>query len=269
RSPDRPVAARYAPTVALSPDVEKCGLVLPSLKPPHSGCPAAPQPFGSLVSPSRSDQPIALPGQPSASAIGRGMASTSGVCAIEAGFPSGTGLPLSEAAAFCRSRDTQEDAAGVHTCGAGVPIARSSQPAARASIAAPDALLTTLTLAHLPPKVRPAPLYLPASSPSRAAFSLDATTSSWTQLPRAAAGLPSPPPPPPDGRSTRYTTMIATSPTTTAMISGSGLRRLGALSSTTGVAFRTVAPAPRRPPRAGNRRLAASSVAGEGESPRV
>ena len=146
------------------------------------------------------------------------------------GLPSGNGLGRSEPANRWRSRPSQDEPAGVHTCGAGWPVAFSSQPLASASMAAPDALLYTLTSAHLPPKVRPLALYLPASSESRAAFSLDDEMASGTQLPRFAAALF---PPPPEGLSTRYVAMIATSPTTTAMISGSGLRRLGEVSNTT------------------------------------
>src|SRR5437763_15395422 len=65
--------------VALSPLVEKWGLVLPRRKAPHSGWPFDAQPFGSWARLSRSAMPIGVFGQPSAWAIGRGIANTSGV----------------------------------------------------------------------------------------------------------------------------------------------------------------------------------------------
>src|SRR5437868_14765182 len=72
--------------VALRALVEKLGLVLPSLNGPHSGWPWLAQPFGSRASARMSAQPIGVAGYPRASAIGRGMAITSGVSWI--GFAS-------------------------------------------------------------------------------------------------------------------------------------------------------------------------------------
>src|SRR5215217_5719738 len=59
--------------------VEKLGLVLPSRNGPHSGWPLPPQPAGSWASLRMSAYPIGVFGQPSDSAMGRGMAMTSGV----------------------------------------------------------------------------------------------------------------------------------------------------------------------------------------------
>jgi hypothetical protein len=153
RSVERPVAAKYAPTVALRPDVEKCGLVLPSRNRPHSGWPLEPQPFGSLISPKTSPQPMGLSGHPSASAIGLGMASTSGDCAIIGSLPSGTSPPLSPLARRCLSSATHDADAGVQTAGCG-PSFLTSHPVASASSAAPEAFVCTTGSAHLPSKRR-------------------------------------------------------------------------------------------------------------------
>ena len=98
--------------------MENCGLVLPSLNAPHSAWPLPPQPFGSRASESTSAQPSGLSGQPSASAIGFGMAMTSGVCAID-GVSAGTRSPLSWAAVRCCSSTDQDRDAGVQTSGRG------------------------------------------------------------------------------------------------------------------------------------------------------
>src|SRR5262245_5029646 len=148
RSDERPVAAMNVPTVAASPEVERKGLVLPRLNRPHSGWPLLPQPAEFLLSASTSDQPIALFGQPSASAMGLGMASTSGVLTM-LGFESASICPWSLADRSCRSRPSQVLAAGVHTSGFG-PSTDSFQPRARADSAPPDAFPTTLTSTHWP-----------------------------------------------------------------------------------------------------------------------
>ena len=62
-----------------SPLVEKFGFVLPSRNSPHSGCPYAAHPSGSCESARMSAKPNGSSGQPSASAIGPGMAMTRGV----------------------------------------------------------------------------------------------------------------------------------------------------------------------------------------------
>ena len=170
RSDDRPVAAKYVATVALSPEVEKCGLVLPSLNRPHSGCPFDPQPCGFFASANRSLQPIGLPGHPSASAIGRGIATTSGVCA-RLGSSSGTRSARSAAVRSWRSSTAHDDAAGLHTSGRG-PSTVSSHPRASACSAPPLALLTTDTWAQ-PAPTGAARRCTPAAIPwSSAAFSL-------------------------------------------------------------------------------------------------
>src|SRR5687767_7633301 len=65
--------------VADRPLVEKLGLVLPSLKAPHSGWPLLAQPSGLCARARRSPKPMGVAGYPRASAIGLGMAITSGV----------------------------------------------------------------------------------------------------------------------------------------------------------------------------------------------
>ena len=77
------MAATNAPTVASSPEVEMFGLVFPSRNLPHSGCPTDAHPSGSLAIVRMSDQPSCLRGQPSAVAIGSGIARTSGVEVID------------------------------------------------------------------------------------------------------------------------------------------------------------------------------------------
>ena len=124
--------------VAANPDVETVGLVLPRVNLPHSGCPLVAQPWGSRARVNTSDQPIGASGQPSALAIGSGIASTSGVDATARGGAAGTMFGRSFVVRSLRSRLTQVDAAGVQTSGAG-PFSTSSHPAARADSALPEA----------------------------------------------------------------------------------------------------------------------------------
>src|SRR5262249_6790774 len=142
--------------VAFNPEVEKFGLVLPSLNRPHSGCPRLAQPLGSRARVRMSDQPSALPGQPSAWAIGCGMAITSGGCATD-GRSAGTRSALAWLWWGCPTSTAEDRAAGLHTSGRG-PSTRSSQPRANASAAAPEDLLVTRTSTHLPATVRSARL---------------------------------------------------------------------------------------------------------------
>ena len=69
------------------------GLVLPSRNRPHSGWPLSAQPFSARDSARMSDHPIGWSGQPSASAIGRGMAITRGVFMNDTGSVAIAGLP--------------------------------------------------------------------------------------------------------------------------------------------------------------------------------
>src|SRR6266542_1597357 len=136
--------------VAFRPEVEKFGLVLPSRKAPHSGWPNLPQPAPERARSSRSVQPSFFLGHPSASAIGLGMAMTSGDAAI-LGTSAGTRRDLSVLAVRCSRRVTQPEDAGVHTSGRG-PSTDSCQPVgrARAVMASPDALLVTRTWTQRP-----------------------------------------------------------------------------------------------------------------------
>src|SRR6266498_3772349 len=134
--------------VAFSPEVEKLGLLLPSRNGPHSGWPNLAQPVPDRARSSISVQPSFLPGQPSASAIGRGMAMTSGEAAIF-GTSGGTSLGRSEPTVRCWRRATQPEEAGVHTSGRG-PSADSCQPRASAAMASPDALEVTWTCTQRP-----------------------------------------------------------------------------------------------------------------------
>lgn len=135
-------------TVAPRPEVEVCGLSLPRLKRPHSGLPTEAQPFS--VSDSTSRQPIFFSGQPSASAMGRGMPIASGLVASDRGFSSVSSL-RSAAVASRWSSVSQSEEDGVHTCGSGAPSRRSSHPWASASLATPELVSDTATRAHFPP----------------------------------------------------------------------------------------------------------------------
>ena len=108
------------------------------------------QPFGSWASLSTSPQPRAFLGHPNATAIGLGIAMTSGVVAMDGGLTDPMRSGLSATEVFCRSRPVQELAAGDQTSGRG-PSTDSSQPRARASAAPPLALLVTSTVTQLPP----------------------------------------------------------------------------------------------------------------------
>src|SRR3954469_17155130 len=107
---------------AFSPAVGMFGFVLRGRHLPHSRGPYFAQPAGSVASVARSFQPIGFAGQPSASAIGFGIATVSGEFAIDCGSPSGTIVPVSPFA-LTRSRLTQPLAAGVQTSGRGPSVA--------------------------------------------------------------------------------------------------------------------------------------------------
>src|SRR5256886_8413267 len=82
--------------LALIALVEKLGLVFPSRNGPHSGCPYAPHPSGLRARARMSEYPSGVFGYPSVSAIGFGMAMTSGVS--WSGVPAG-GIALFSASA--------------------------------------------------------------------------------------------------------------------------------------------------------------------------
>src|SRR3954454_24763101 len=104
--------------VALRALVERCGLVLPSRNWPHSGWPLAAHPLGSLASLMRSLKPIGVLGHPNASAIGRGMAITSGVRMKGRGLVGAIGAcPLAASALFTTA--PHAEAAGVQITGCG------------------------------------------------------------------------------------------------------------------------------------------------------
>src|SRR6478609_7121289 len=153
RSEEVPVAATRAPMVAANPEVETFGLVLPRVNRPHSGWPLAAHPWGSRANVSTSDQPIGVSGQPSAVAIGWGIANTNGEDVTDVDV-AGRMFGRSFAVRSLFSRLTQVDAAGVQTSGAG-PFAVSSQSAARFASAVPEAAGVTAMSKHLPLTVRP------------------------------------------------------------------------------------------------------------------
>src|SRR5881394_73566 len=113
--------------VAFSALVDRCGLVLPSRNGPHSGCPLLAQPLGSRDSAMRSAKPIGVFGHPRASAIGRGMAMTSGVRMNGRGLVGAMGAwPCDASASF--STPPQAAAAGVQITGWGLSVADDGQP---------------------------------------------------------------------------------------------------------------------------------------------
>ncbi len=129
---------------------------------------------------------MGLSGHPSASAIGWGIAITSGLCTRE-GRSAGMGLGRSSVAESCSTSTAHDVDAGVHTSGLG-PSSDSSQPRASAVAAAPLALLTTDIHTHWPSTSGPLWLYVLASSVRRAAFSLDAAVVTVVQSLGAATG---------------------------------------------------------------------------------
>src|SRR5687768_7555671 len=124
------------------PLVEKLGLVLPSLNAPHSGWPLLAHPSLLRASASRSANPIGVSGQPSASAIGRGMAITSGVTMN--GLASGSVMarpPLAVRRWFTTA--PHERAAGDQITGRGPFAASSGQPLVSRSAPTPDDMRNT------------------------------------------------------------------------------------------------------------------------------
>src|SRR3954463_3270619 len=116
--------------VSLRALVEKCGLVLPSRNEPHSGWPLLAQPWGSAARANRSLNPMAVAGQPSALAIGWGMAIVSGVRRNDLGSLGAMGswpLLCSESLRTA----PQALAAGDQITGLGLVVRSSGQPSAR------------------------------------------------------------------------------------------------------------------------------------------
>src|SRR3989442_8739108 len=115
--------------VAFRALVEKLGLVFPSLNGPHSGWPWLAQPFGSRASASTSAHPIGVVGHPKASAMGRGMAITSGVSWKGlASLGAMGGWPWS--ARRWLTTAPHDDAAGDQITGLGPLVASSGHPVA-------------------------------------------------------------------------------------------------------------------------------------------
>src|SRR3954468_3384673 len=130
--------------------------------------------------------PMGVPGQPSAWAIGRGMAKVSGVrMAGLASAAAMAGCPCPDSALF--STPPHAEAAGVQMTGLATVVADSGHPAASCCSAAPDDTLSTCTL------TQPTPAGLAsfdllkavASVVIRSNFSGDDATSTWVQPPPA------------------------------------------------------------------------------------
>ena len=138
-----PVAANTAAISASIPGVDRLGSVLPSLKAPHSGWPNVFQPFCSATTPTSSRQPTLVLGQPSASAIGLGMAITIGVVAT-LGYSRGISTACPLACWRSATWSAQVEAAGTQTSGRG-PWVDSSQPAERAAAASAESVPRTWT----------------------------------------------------------------------------------------------------------------------------
>src|SRR4051794_28488144 len=134
--------------VAFSPLVEKWGLVLPSRNAPHSGWPFEAHPLGSRASANRSAIPIGVLGQPSACAIGRGTANSSGVRMNGLASAGAIGGWPPAARALLRTAPHAEAAGDQMTgCGAGDP---SGHPFTSICSACPDDTLFT-TMPVQPP----------------------------------------------------------------------------------------------------------------------
>src|SRR5687767_2005946 len=125
--------------VALSPEVEYSGLVLPSLKSPQADSPRLFAPQKSLAFLDQSASSLQLnpfSGHSSTSAIGRGMATVSGLVTI--GSACFGKRPRVSSFALARANDSHAPPAGDHTSGGGP--SSSSQPRASARIASPEFL---------------------------------------------------------------------------------------------------------------------------------
>src|ERR1700730_7364614 len=175
--------------VAFSALVEKLGLVLPSRNGPHSGCPYAPQPSGLRARLKMSEYPSGVFGYPSASAIGFGIAMTSGVS--WSGVPAGAiaFLPASARRLFTTRPHAPE--AGDHAAGRGPLAFGFGQSSASNDAASPDDFDTTCTLMHWPSRLaRSESLKRLARSVSRSTFSGDTCMSTVMQsAARATPGV--------------------------------------------------------------------------------
>src|SRR4051794_19440493 len=113
---------------ASRPAVDFSGSVMPNLNCPHSGLLSAAQPAGlDAYLLTTSCQVTFSLGQPSASAIGLGIAITAGVRAM-LGCRSGI---IRSAIAAVEARRTQADESGTHTSGAGPDLSSQSVLAPR------------------------------------------------------------------------------------------------------------------------------------------
>src|SRR3954447_7366694 len=137
----------------------------------------------------RSLKPIGVLGQPSASAIGRGMAITSGVRMKGRGLVGATGgCPLGARALLITA--PHAEAAGVQITGCGASVSAVVHPCSRNCSPAPELTLATRTNEHLPLTFDCFDLLKsPASLVSRSNFSGEDATST-TVHPLGALAVP-------------------------------------------------------------------------------
>src|SRR5690606_21431931 len=174
---------------AESPEVEKFGLVLPRRNGPHSGCPRSAQPPSERASSRIRDQPISASGQPSARAIGSGMAITRGVSMNGVGSSGAIGGRPSSSSRWLRIVPQELDA-GDQTTGAG-PCRDSSQPSTSEDIARPDATERTSTRTQPSPgSASSEPLKRSARSARSSIFSELTATGTGVQSSRRPPAAP-------------------------------------------------------------------------------
>ena len=135
-----------------------------------------------------SAHPIGLAGQPRASAIGLGMAMTSGVCMNDR--PAGASVRPT----FWLTMAAQPLAAGDQMTGAGPFVPGSGQPCSSRVAAAPEDFRATRTATQRSPTLAPESLNVSARSVSSVTFSGETAMSTITQL-GSTPGVPAPVPP--------------------------------------------------------------------------
>ena len=175
---------------AVSPLVEKLGLVLPRRNGPHSGCPYSAHPASLVDSSKMSRQPIGSSGHPRASAIGSGMAMTSGVSMNGVPSPAMGSSPCW--ASRWSTMAPQPLKAGDQMTGRG-PSASSSHPSTSNAAPRPEDFDCGSTTTHCPStSARSDWLKVPARSVNSSIFSGETAMSMTAQSPESPAWSPAP-----------------------------------------------------------------------------
>jgi hypothetical protein len=139
-SAQTPPSAAPTEMIACAAEVDRRGVVSPNWNGPHSSWPYAAQPSGSDTRSARSAHESCACGQFSASAIGRGIASTVGERATDGAVSGASCAPCSWERSIC----SHDVASAIHTSGGG-PKVRSSQPFVRLSTTSAEESAITWT----------------------------------------------------------------------------------------------------------------------------